>query len=449
MTYASNFGGPAGPTYQFVDTGAAYGTVDPLSTSNCYDATGDCYRVRVTGTRPAAHWDATFDEITAPIALDGGRALLPDLDDPRRRELLGRPGHGSVLSVHRNALPHRGDRRRDLRRLLSAGFRARASRWRRSFSRRRRARLTFRRPLPASSATFSWPTRSPPGSRSSIGGASPPAAEPSRSSTARPRRSNASRCRSSCSRRSWAPHTCRRPPSGSTRTFHHQPLRPVDRGPHRPGHRGGMRRGQLLSHQLQQPRPDGGVSDEDIRPHPLRALVLRPPVPPNALRPGVESAANRRPTCRFREESHLRSPRSSSSLRFPRPHRAFRHGPPRAQICPLRRPRFRRDPALPRPSSSRKATVRRSRTFWVSAARSSRRAPSTTVKTAGGGSSGRRRSSASSVQCRSARSSSASRVRSRPGGPASPSPSTSACRSIPSRMASGTSSQPCRRPFPT
>ncbi len=69
VTYASNFGGPAGPTYTFVDSGAAYGSVAPLSTSNCYDATGDCYRVRVSGTRPAPHWDASFDEITAPIAL--------------------------------------------------------------------------------------------------------------------------------------------------------------------------------------------------------------------------------------------------------------------------------------------------------------------------------------------------------------------------------------------
>ena len=69
VTYAANFGGPAGPTYTFVDSGAAYGTVPPLSTSNCYDATGDCYRVRVSGTRPAPHWDASFDEITAPIAL--------------------------------------------------------------------------------------------------------------------------------------------------------------------------------------------------------------------------------------------------------------------------------------------------------------------------------------------------------------------------------------------
>ena len=69
VTYASNFGGPAGPIYSFVDAGAAYGTVAPFSTSNCYNATGDCYRVKISGARPAAHWDASFDEITAPIAL--------------------------------------------------------------------------------------------------------------------------------------------------------------------------------------------------------------------------------------------------------------------------------------------------------------------------------------------------------------------------------------------
>ena len=193
VTYASNFGGPAGPTYQFVDTGAAYGTVDPLSTSNCYDATGDCYRVRVTGTRPAAHWDATFDEITAPIALTEAEPYYQTWTIHVGGELRGRPGHRSFLSVHRNALPHRGDRRRTCGGLLSAGFRARASRWRCSFSSRRRARLTFRRPPPASSATFGWPTRSPPGSRSSTGRGIAAGCEPPRSSTARHRPSNASR----------------------------------------------------------------------------------------------------------------------------------------------------------------------------------------------------------------------------------------------------------------
>jgi subtilisin-like proprotein convertase family protein len=69
VTYASNFRGPAGPAYTLYDAGAAYGTVPPLSTGNCWDATGDCYRVRVSGTRPSLHWDAAFDEITAPIAL--------------------------------------------------------------------------------------------------------------------------------------------------------------------------------------------------------------------------------------------------------------------------------------------------------------------------------------------------------------------------------------------
>ncbi|MFY9550274.1 MAG: hypothetical protein WAU32_03920, partial [Thermoanaerobaculia bacterium] len=69
VTFAHDFTGPAGPTYTFVDTGAGYGTVPPASTNNCYDATGDCYRLRITGARPAAHWDASFQEIAAPIAI--------------------------------------------------------------------------------------------------------------------------------------------------------------------------------------------------------------------------------------------------------------------------------------------------------------------------------------------------------------------------------------------
>ena len=69
VTWAGNFGGPAGPTYSLIDAGAAYGTIAPQSTSNCWDTTGDCYRVQVTGARPATHWDATFDELTAPLAL--------------------------------------------------------------------------------------------------------------------------------------------------------------------------------------------------------------------------------------------------------------------------------------------------------------------------------------------------------------------------------------------
>jgi len=69
VTSAGNFDGPGHATYTLVDRGAAYGTVAPFSTSNCFEATGDCYRVRVTGPRSSQHWDATFDEIAAPIAL--------------------------------------------------------------------------------------------------------------------------------------------------------------------------------------------------------------------------------------------------------------------------------------------------------------------------------------------------------------------------------------------
>jgi hypothetical protein len=59
---ASNLTGPAGGVYGIVDGTADYGTVNPGSTANCYDATQDCYSMTVGGTRPAAHWDATFDE---------------------------------------------------------------------------------------------------------------------------------------------------------------------------------------------------------------------------------------------------------------------------------------------------------------------------------------------------------------------------------------------------
>ena len=34
--------------------------------NDCNDATGDCYLLSVSGARPAAHWDATFNEAVSP-----------------------------------------------------------------------------------------------------------------------------------------------------------------------------------------------------------------------------------------------------------------------------------------------------------------------------------------------------------------------------------------------
>ncbi len=61
---ASAFTGPAGPVYVLDDILADYGTAGPGAATDCWGATpaNDCYRLSVTGTRPAAHWDATFDE---------------------------------------------------------------------------------------------------------------------------------------------------------------------------------------------------------------------------------------------------------------------------------------------------------------------------------------------------------------------------------------------------
>jgi subtilisin-like proprotein convertase family protein len=63
---ATNFTGPAGPNYQIVDGAASFGTVNPLASANCFDATGDCYSLQVTGARPQQHWDTTFDETVTP-----------------------------------------------------------------------------------------------------------------------------------------------------------------------------------------------------------------------------------------------------------------------------------------------------------------------------------------------------------------------------------------------
>jgi hypothetical protein len=59
---ASNLSGPAGPTYAINDSSADYGTIASASTNDCFTVAGDCFEVSVSGARPVAHWDATFDE---------------------------------------------------------------------------------------------------------------------------------------------------------------------------------------------------------------------------------------------------------------------------------------------------------------------------------------------------------------------------------------------------
>ncbi len=73
-TNATNFIGPAGPTYVFPDTTAAYGTIGAGTASNCYEATGNCYQLHVAGARPAQHWDVSFDESAIPLDAPEGNA---------------------------------------------------------------------------------------------------------------------------------------------------------------------------------------------------------------------------------------------------------------------------------------------------------------------------------------------------------------------------------------
>jgi len=59
---AADLIGPPGPSYVLIDNAADYGTIAGDSPVNCHNATGDCYLLTISGTRPAAHWDATFLE---------------------------------------------------------------------------------------------------------------------------------------------------------------------------------------------------------------------------------------------------------------------------------------------------------------------------------------------------------------------------------------------------
>ncbi len=62
---ASNFTGPAGPTYDLTDAAAIYGSFSPGNAATCTD----CYSVTITAaTRPSTHWDATVTETVSPTA---------------------------------------------------------------------------------------------------------------------------------------------------------------------------------------------------------------------------------------------------------------------------------------------------------------------------------------------------------------------------------------------
>jgi len=59
---AASFSGPSGGTYTISDGAALYG-IPGGGSAGCDDGSGDaCYRVGVSGARPATHWDATLRE---------------------------------------------------------------------------------------------------------------------------------------------------------------------------------------------------------------------------------------------------------------------------------------------------------------------------------------------------------------------------------------------------
>ena len=89
---ASNLTGPASLTYTLVDDTADYGTVGAGATSNCADASGNCYSVLINGSG-FGHRDASFDEdlVFPPAAAS-------DIRPPRTRLLHVGPSFSDVPS---------------------------------------------------------------------------------------------------------------------------------------------------------------------------------------------------------------------------------------------------------------------------------------------------------------------------------------------------------------
>jgi hypothetical protein len=61
---ASQFTGPGNAVYSIPDATASYGTIPDGWTNNCFESTGNCYRLGVAtqAPRPATHWDASVIE---------------------------------------------------------------------------------------------------------------------------------------------------------------------------------------------------------------------------------------------------------------------------------------------------------------------------------------------------------------------------------------------------
>jgi len=86
---ASNLAGPGGGAYTIDDNSADYGLVAAGATSNCGGATADCFVMTIgdPGSRPASHWDATFDETLSAgtsrswkLHIGGSFADVPAMD---------------------------------------------------------------------------------------------------------------------------------------------------------------------------------------------------------------------------------------------------------------------------------------------------------------------------------------------------------------------------------
>jgi hypothetical protein len=101
--------GPAGPTYTLDDSSATYGPIAPGGTANCETATGDCYALTITGTRPAQHFDVVLTEQPAPeLSLAETAGLPPQVWTLHVGESFNDVGTGNQFYTYIETIFHNG-----------------------------------------------------------------------------------------------------------------------------------------------------------------------------------------------------------------------------------------------------------------------------------------------------------------------------------------------------
>jgi hypothetical protein len=103
LSTATAFGGPAAGIYSIVDGAADFGVIPAGATRSCL-ATGNCFVLSVSGTRPVEHWDAQLTESATPPLSFVPRTRAVHIGDSFADVAHGSPFYRFVENVFHNGV---------------------------------------------------------------------------------------------------------------------------------------------------------------------------------------------------------------------------------------------------------------------------------------------------------------------------------------------------------